>query len=60
MEQPLKNDKALKTKINTFWKEIDRDNIRVITYPELKDLLKNMGINLSEEEFKIVLQRIDK
>jgi Ca2+-binding EF-hand superfamily protein len=32
----------------------------VITHPELDQLLKNIGVNLSTDEFKEVLKKVDK
>lgn len=60
MEQAQKSDQSIRNKIKACWKDIDKENICVITYPELRSLLKNMGVSLSEEEFKQVLQKVDK
>lgn len=42
-----------------FFRQVDSENIGVITRPEFLQIVKNIGLKLNEVEEKEVLNRVD-
>lgn len=47
MEKPGPDTKLINSQLKKSFKEVDPENIGVITYPEFLTLIKNVGIKLS-------------
>lgn len=50
MEKPEPDTKAIGAQLKKSFKEVDPENIGVITYPEFLSLIKNIGIKLNNLE----------
>lgn len=59
MEKPKKDNQSLVEDLKVNFREIDTENIGVVTRPEFLQIIKNVGLKLSEEEEKEMLNRAD-
>ena len=59
MEVPRKNQEVLEQNLKAHFREVDEENIGVVTRPEFLKIIKNLGLKLDEKEQKEVLDRVD-
>ena len=59
MEKPGPNTKEIECQIKKYFREVDVENIGVITHVEYLTLIKNVGVKLTASEEKDLLKRMD-
>ena len=59
MEKTEPDTKTINAQLKKSFKEVDPENIGVITYPEFLSLIKSVGIKLSGLQEKQILKRLD-
>lgn len=59
MEKPKSHTGEVDAKLKQYFKQVDKDDIGVITHQELLTLIQNIGVKLSLSEQKELLKRAD-
>lgn len=59
MENAGPNAKAVQKELKKHFREVDVENIGVITHAEYLTLIKNVGVKLTAQEEKDLLKRMD-
>lgn len=59
MEKPKSHAQAVQAKLKQFFKQVDKDDVGVITHQELLALTQNIGVKLTPLEQKELLKKAD-